>query len=169
MFSEFLVVYICSKMLKREHLMICHNYYNLPVAGPCLQTPEWGLKTRQQISSSSQLQEVSRSQAVPPCWCLVAPQPGSSHLSGFFRAPAVSWSEPWLVLLTYGNKHFHHFLHIQDLQDQILHILGAKEKKQRNCEPKPFPHRLLIEQSKDTESPGQDMSRSLCDLFWRLY
>ena len=55
----------CSKMLKREYLIIYHNYYNLPVAGPCLQTPNWGLKTRQQISSSSWLQEVSRSQAVP--------------------------------------------------------------------------------------------------------
>ena len=52
-------------MLKREYLIIYHNYYNLPVAGPCLQTPNWGLKTRQQISSSSWLQEVSRSQAVP--------------------------------------------------------------------------------------------------------
>ena len=74
------VVYICSKMLKKEYLIIYHNYYNSPVAGPCLQTPNWGLKTRQQISSSSWLQEVSRSQAVPPCWCLVAPQPGSRFL-----------------------------------------------------------------------------------------
>ena len=38
-------MYICSKMLKREYFIIYHNYYNLPVASPCLQTPNWGLRT----------------------------------------------------------------------------------------------------------------------------
>ena len=32
-------------MLKREYFIIYHNYYNLPVASPCLQTPDWGLRT----------------------------------------------------------------------------------------------------------------------------
>ena len=79
-------MYICSKMLKREYLIIYHNYYNLPVAGPCLQTPNWGLKTRQQISSSSWLQEVSRSQAVPGSGqpaapsCFLHTSPGTSHI-----------------------------------------------------------------------------------------
>ena len=73
-------------MLKREYLIIYHNYYNLPVAGPCLQTPNWGLKTRQQISSSSWLQEVSRSQAVPGSGqpaapsCFLHTSPGTSHI-----------------------------------------------------------------------------------------
>ena len=80
------MVYICSKMLKREYLIIYHNYYNLPVAGPCLQTPNWGLRTRQQISSSSWLQEVSRSQAVPGSGqpaapsCFLHTSPGTSHI-----------------------------------------------------------------------------------------
>ena len=81
----------CSKMLKREYLIIYHNYYNLPVAGPCLQTPNWGLKTRQQISSSSWLQEVSRSQAVPgsgqptapSCFLRHQPHSPASAASGF--------------------------------------------------------------------------------------
>ena len=75
----------CSKMLKREYLIIYHNYYNLPVAGPCLQTPNWGLKTRQQVSSSSWLQEVSRSQAarLRPAYSFLRHQPHSSAASGF--------------------------------------------------------------------------------------
>ena len=79
------MVYICSKMLKREYFIIYHNYYNLPVASPCLQTPDWGLRTRQQVSSSSWLQEVSRSQAarLRPAYSFLRHQPHSSAASGF--------------------------------------------------------------------------------------
>ena len=58
----------------------------------------------------------------------------SVQAAAFFRAPAASWSEPWLVLLTYGNRHFHHFLHIQDLQDQI-HLLAFSTLCQQTSRP----------------------------------
>ena len=86
-------------MLKREYFIIYHNYYNLPVASPCLQTPDWGLRTRQQVSSSSWLQEASRSQAarLRPAYSFLRHQPHSSAASGF--------STPGISLIILGPQH----------------------------------------------------------------
>ena len=95
-------------MLKREYFIIYHNYYNLPVASPCLQTPDWGLRTRQQVSSSSWLQEASRSQAarLRPAYSFLRHQPHSSAASGFStlgpkegtRGNRCFWWSSWAVL-----------------------------------------------------------------------
>ena len=63
-----------------------------------LADPQLGTEDQQQISSSSWLQEASRSPAVPPCWCLVSPQPGSWRLQHPV-APAIVSSSCFLHTL----------------------------------------------------------------------
>ena len=126
---DILCVFCCSKRLKKHEL--------LQLINKCYYSPGL-LATSQQPSLSFAIAparncgkwEKTRAYKVHR----IFQNTPSVQAAAFFRAPAASWSEPWLVLLTYGNKHFHHFLHIQDLQDQI-HLLAFSTLCQQTSRP----------------------------------
>ena len=89
--NYFVSIYLlCSKKIITPHILLFS----------CGTGREWRCRPLYKLQRRSQ-----------PCLlvgALLLRQPWQQPpLTGFSRAPAASWSEPWLVLLTYGNKYFH--------------------------------------------------------------